>query len=130
MEKIIRNSAKCLKCNDEIESTHRHDFKWCSCGTIFVDGGHSYFRRGGKFEYFEDTSKVISNTEDITWRGETWQSFPFELGEIEEESKGVVPKVELRISNVNRVIESYLQEYDTYVKNNGYVVEEIEENEN
>lgn len=43
--KIIRNSAKCLKCNEEIESKHRHDFKSCSCGNLSVDGGHSYLKR-------------------------------------------------------------------------------------
>lgn len=45
---IIRNSAKCKLCNDEIESKHRHDFVSCSCGEIFVDGGKSYIRRGAK----------------------------------------------------------------------------------
>lgn len=51
---IIRNSAKCLQCDDEIESVHRHDFVQCSCGNVFVDGGKDYLRRGvvngGKFE--------------------------------------------------------------------------------
>jgi len=50
MNKVIRNRAKCRKCGDIIESTYRHDFKWCSCHSIFVDGGHSYIRRGGKSE--------------------------------------------------------------------------------
>lgn len=67
-----------------------------------------------------DSIKIISNTEDITWRGENWIAFPFELDEISEEAKGEVPRVDLRISNVNREIESYLQEYGAYVKNNGY----------
>jgi len=48
--KIIKNAAQCNKCKDIIESKHRHDFKWCSCHSIFVDGGHSYIRRGGKTE--------------------------------------------------------------------------------
>ena len=39
---------KCLKCNDVIESLHRHDFKWCKCGNIFIDGGKDYYRYGGK----------------------------------------------------------------------------------
>jgi len=29
-----------------IESTHRHDFRECSCQSIFVDGGTAYVRRG------------------------------------------------------------------------------------
>ena len=46
-EKIIRNSACCLKCGDEIESTHRHDLRSCSCGSLAVDGGQAYLRRVG-----------------------------------------------------------------------------------
>lgn len=56
---IIRNSAKCLKCNDEIESTYRHDSQWCSCGNVMVDGGHTYFRRAvAESEYYLDTSYI------------------------------------------------------------------------
>lgn len=47
MKKIIRNSAKCLKCGDEIVSTDVHDFKWCSCKNIAVDGGNEYLKRVG-----------------------------------------------------------------------------------
>lgn len=39
---------KCLKCNDIIKSYHVHDFKWCSCKNIFIDGGDEYLRYGGK----------------------------------------------------------------------------------
>ena len=53
---IVRNSAKCLVCGDEIESTHRHDFRSCSCGNHSVDGGKSYIRRGSKRGPWEDTS--------------------------------------------------------------------------
>ena len=60
--KIIRNRAKCLKCGDVIESTHRHDFVGCKCGAIFVDGGLDYLRRGGKF--LEDIEE-LSETEEI-----------------------------------------------------------------
>lgn len=45
MEKITRNAVQCLDCNNIIESTHRHDFKYCSCGNVAVDGGHEYLRR-------------------------------------------------------------------------------------
>lgn len=55
---IVRNSARCRKCSDEIESKHRHDFAACKCGAIFVDGGRSYFRRGGNLEDIEDTSII------------------------------------------------------------------------
>lgn len=55
---IIRNSVRCKLCKDEIESTYRHDFKWCSCGAIAVDGGHAYLARTGDLNAYEDTSVV------------------------------------------------------------------------
>jgi len=32
-------------CDDVVESVHRHDFKWCKCGAMAVDGGKSYIKR-------------------------------------------------------------------------------------
>lgn len=56
---ILCNSARCLKCGDEIESKHRHDWVSCKCGAIFVDGGKDYLRRGADdFAIFVDTSIV------------------------------------------------------------------------
>ena len=40
------NAARCLSCGDIILSTYRHDFQECSCGSLFVDGGLDYHRRG------------------------------------------------------------------------------------
>jgi hypothetical protein len=56
---ITRNAVKCLKCGDVIESTHVHDFKACSCGAVFVDGGLEYLRRGGNLDNMEDLSESI-----------------------------------------------------------------------
>jgi len=39
---------QCLKCGDFIESKYRHDFVWCSCKNIYIDGGDDYCRYGGK----------------------------------------------------------------------------------
>ena len=46
--KLIRNRAQCRKCEDIIESKHRHDFVRCKCGSIFIDGGLDYHRGGAK----------------------------------------------------------------------------------
>lgn len=43
--KIKRNAIKCNFCGDIIESEYTHDFKGCSCGRCYVDGGKSYLRR-------------------------------------------------------------------------------------
>jgi hypothetical protein len=42
---IRRNSARCLECDTEIKSTHRHDYVSCPCGNLSVDGGHAYLKR-------------------------------------------------------------------------------------
>jgi hypothetical protein len=43
--KIKVNKIQCAKCKDIIESKHRHDFKFCSCGAVAVDGGKDYLKR-------------------------------------------------------------------------------------
>ena len=44
-DKIIKNSIRCKKCGDVIESNGVHSFVTCSCGACSVDGGHMYLRR-------------------------------------------------------------------------------------
>ena len=33
------HAIKCRKCLETIESKHRHDFKYCSCRAVGIDGG-------------------------------------------------------------------------------------------
>ena len=58
MKKILVNKIKCNLCNDIIESTSVHDFKFCKCGAVAVDGGHNYLRRCGKREDWEELSET------------------------------------------------------------------------
>ena len=53
---IIKNAIKCKKCGDEIESKTVHDFRFCKCGSVAVDGGHDYLRRCGNREDWEEMS--------------------------------------------------------------------------
>jgi len=53
---ILKNRIRCRKCGDTIESTYRHDFKWCSCGAVAVDGGLDYLRRLGEPDDAEEIS--------------------------------------------------------------------------
>ena len=39
MDTIIHNRIRCKKCGEIIESHTVHEFKWCSCGAVAVDGG-------------------------------------------------------------------------------------------
>ena len=57
---VHTNEAKCLLCNDVIESTNRHDFRSCRCGNLAVDGGHSYLRRAIREGW--DTMQEMSDT--------------------------------------------------------------------
>ena len=50
MKKIIKNMAQCRKCGDIIESTKRVGAVKCSCGSISVEGGKHYIKRGGNKE--------------------------------------------------------------------------------
>ena len=42
---IVVNKIRCNKCGDIIESVSDHDFEFCKCGAVAVDGGHDYLRR-------------------------------------------------------------------------------------
>lgn len=72
-----------------------------------------------------DHVRITSNGEDITWNGFTWLTFPFDIGELNEEGKGELPQWEIKLDNRQRVIERYLQDYDQYLKINGIEGNEI-----
>ena len=54
--KIIKNCIRCKHCGDVIESETTHDFKFCSCGKVAIDGGHSYLKRSGNPDDWEELS--------------------------------------------------------------------------
>ena len=56
MKQILVNQIRCVKCGDLIESKSRHDFKFCSCGAVAVDGGKDYLRRCGNRDDWEECS--------------------------------------------------------------------------
>lgn len=68
--KIIKNAAKCLNCNEIVESKNRHDFVMCSCGNLAVDGGKDYLKRSvGK----HGTKDMSITTHDKTcWWHKDW----------------------------------------------------------
>lgn len=53
--------------------------------------------------------RVVLNNEDITWNSQTWIAFPFELDEVTE-SKTELPSLNIKISNINRVIGGYVEQ--------------------
>ncbi len=58
MEPVSKHKGiKCAVCGDLIVSEFRHDFKYCTCHNVFVDGGFDYLRCGG--------SGVLDGTIDV-----------------------------------------------------------------
>lgn len=63
------NAIHCLDCGDTPESKHRHDFRWCRCGKVFVDGGRDYqkvgYHEGARFEVIKtrDELEALRGTE-------------------------------------------------------------------
>jgi hypothetical protein len=51
-----RNAAKCLQCQEIVESEYQHDFVRCSCGNVAVDGGTAYRRRVFKTDQWEEVT--------------------------------------------------------------------------
>jgi hypothetical protein len=55
---IKLNSVKCVMCSDVLISENRHDFKWCRCKSVAVDGGSWYLKRT-----FKDKNHYIEMSE-------------------------------------------------------------------
>ncbi len=74
-------------------------------------------------EYYVDQGYVLDGYAFVSshqWCGEDWQAFPFELDEIVDGDSGEVSRVDVRVSNVSREMETYLHQYDAYCKANGF----------
>lgn len=64
--------------------------------------------------------RIVRDNAALTWCGYTWQCFPFEIDPIGNTNKGEIPQVVIRVANQNRVMEAYIQQYDTYCKTYGF----------
>jgi phage-related protein len=49
---------------------------------------------------------------EVVWRGQTWIPFNFDLDAYEEKGQGQLSTLQLRVSNVNRLLQTYLEQYD------------------
>ena len=65
---MIIKGIRCLICYDTIYSRARHDFHYCSCGAVFIDGGFDYMRIGyDKKENYEMTEIEVDTTKQILY---------------------------------------------------------------
>ena len=58
--------------------------------------------------------RVVRNTEDITWNGQTWTAYPIEIENYTEDGK-TLPALNLKISSGKGLITTYIQKYDGFV---------------
>lgn len=63
--------------------------------------------------------RVCYNNEDITWAGNLYPAFPFQLGKVSEDSTGSEPGLELKVDNVSRALQPYVEQYNG---GNGFTV--------
>lgn len=49
---------------------------------------------------------------DITFNGITYTRFPITIDSISENNRGAIDNVQLTVSNISRLIQSYLEDYD------------------
>jgi hypothetical protein len=56
LTKIIKNSVKCKKCGDEIESTFVNNLAVCECGEVAIAGACNELIRYNDVDEYYDTS--------------------------------------------------------------------------
>jgi len=61
---IWSNSIRCKKCMDVIRSKNRHHMQYCKCGSVFVDGGSWYSRRGGDLDNIESLIEMYDRVDN------------------------------------------------------------------
>lgn len=63
--KIKSNKIQCNHCKSVIESKYTHDFVWCHCHKVAVDGGKEYLKRTfSKLSDYTEMSDVDKSEED------------------------------------------------------------------
>ena len=77
-EFIVQNAIICNSCGDTITSVSRHDYNYCSCGKVSVDGGQSYLKRSAmkRSDYTEhsivmEEASVMLAKDAVEWGQET-----------------------------------------------------------
>lgn len=79
--------------------------------------------------------RLVNNTENITYGGNVYTRFAFDLGIVEADISGQIPMVRLRVCNVTRFLTPYLNSLDgglestvkITVVNSGHLTEDFSE---
>ena len=58
--------------------------------------------------------RLVRNTENITYKGEDYIAFPFEVDTIPEATQGSIASFNINVSNVDRQIQNYIEQDATF----------------
>lgn len=51
---------------------------------------------------------LVHNNEDVWWNDQTWQAFPFSIGDKKTDNKGTLSNISIQVDNTTRDLEYYL----------------------
>lgn len=71
-----------------------------------------------QIDFEDETLRLCANNQDIIWNGEEWIAFPFSLDVIKDATKDEVPKVVVRVANVNQAVQYHVEQYSGGVGSN------------
>lgn len=55
---------------------------------------------------------ITNNNEDVVFNGQTYTAIPFTLDDVKENSKGELPTISLKISNITRSVQALMEDPD------------------
>ncbi len=58
------------------------------------------------------TLYLVNNTDDIVFEGRTYTAFPFDIDATKASAQGEIPQLQLRVSNVTRAMQGYIEEIE------------------
>jgi hypothetical protein len=137
MKEIVLNKIACKHCGDILVSHSTHDFMWCKCGAVAVDGGRDYLRRVGNRENYTelslDSTAPFEKIREVYTRGS--------YGKNGDEPLKWIPLCEMTDEHLNACIDYnvnsvstfsfanfiYLRELDYRKENNLHIYEKKEE---
>lgn len=108
MTRLVCNMMRCNHCMNVLISHHAHDYKECSCGKVFIDGGTDYLRRG--YSAIEDYTEMSLYSDN-----------PFELLRhfIFRGSRGKDGKSPLKWIKLSLIDDDYLDNLIKYKQDRG-----------
>ena len=127
---VLSNKIQCNRCGDIIESLSGHDFKYCSCGAVAVDGGRNAYgmRRIGNPGDWADLSEITSE-EDENWFEKVREVFTWgSRGVSGNEPLHRIKLAEMETEHIMNILKTQYHIKGTYVedwfnmelKNRGY----------